>query len=212
MVKTKVINIVGASSSGKTTIAKRLEKMGYNIIKSYTTRLPRYENEWGHRFIGEYSVHKHNDNIMINDITHTTLHYMHDMVAYFNEYNPEHHYFITDDQIAIGTVNVCLVDPKGALSIKEYYSDNPDVKVVTIFIQTDEDVRAERLANKLDDKTILKYNTDPKTILDVWNRLRPDREIFKLVKCDYVVNGNGKISHTLDRIDTILKSECLEGY
>ena len=206
--ETNIICLVGASGSGKKTVAKELEKKGFNVVQSYTTRLPRYENEWGHNFISEYNVHKHNDNIMINDITHTTLHYMSDMIAYFNDYNPKHHYFTTDDQIVMGVTNVCLVDPKGALSIKEYYSDNPNIKVVIIFIQADEDVRAGRLANKLGDRTILRYNTDPKAILGVWNRLRPDREILTLVKCDYVVNGNGKVSHTLDRINTILEEEC----
>ena len=47
----KIICLVGCSGSGKTTLAKELEGKGYNIIHSYTTRQPRYENEWGHTFI-----------------------------------------------------------------------------------------------------------------------------------------------------------------
>lgn len=47
----KLILLVGPSGSGKTTIAKELEKEGYNIIHSYTTRKPREPNEWGHTFV-----------------------------------------------------------------------------------------------------------------------------------------------------------------
>lgn len=45
---------VGKSASGKTSIANMLgEKYGYKQIWSYTTRLPRYENEPGHIFVSE---------------------------------------------------------------------------------------------------------------------------------------------------------------
>ena len=44
--------IVGASGSGKTTIANTLEeRYGYKQIQSYTTRPKRYETECGHTFI-----------------------------------------------------------------------------------------------------------------------------------------------------------------
>lgn len=38
---TKPIALVGAMCSGKTTIAKKLERDGYNWIRTYTTRPPR---------------------------------------------------------------------------------------------------------------------------------------------------------------------------
>ncbi len=45
-----IICLVGESGSGKSTIAELLEKEGYNYIKSYTTRKPRYKGERGHIF------------------------------------------------------------------------------------------------------------------------------------------------------------------
>ncbi len=43
--------LVGPSGSGKTTVAKILNEKGYNVIQSYTTRPPRFKNEWGHTFV-----------------------------------------------------------------------------------------------------------------------------------------------------------------
>ena len=53
----KLILLVGASGSGKTTIAKELEQKGFNVIHSYTTREPRKPNEWGHIFIDRAMWH-----------------------------------------------------------------------------------------------------------------------------------------------------------
>lgn len=45
---------VGKSSSGKTTVANRLEETyGYKQISSYTTRPPRYDGEIGHVFVND---------------------------------------------------------------------------------------------------------------------------------------------------------------
>lgn len=45
---------VGRSSSGKTTVANKLEeRYGYKQVSSYTTRNPRYEGEIGHVFVSE---------------------------------------------------------------------------------------------------------------------------------------------------------------
>jgi guanylate kinase len=78
----KIICLVGPSGSGKTTVARGLEKEGYNIIQSYTTRKPRFEGEWGHTFIEEYKLLP-------------GIGLPKDMIAYFNSYNSGHHYFAT---------------------------------------------------------------------------------------------------------------------
>ena len=45
---------IGRSSSGKTTVAIKLEEMyGMQQIQSYTTRPPRYEGEIGHIFVND---------------------------------------------------------------------------------------------------------------------------------------------------------------
>lgn len=59
---------VGRSASGKTTIANMLENNDkLNQIQSYTTRLPRYENEPGHVFITNEEYDKL-ENIMASTV------------------------------------------------------------------------------------------------------------------------------------------------
>ena len=66
--KDKIICLVGPSGSGKTTIAKELEKEGYNIIHSYTDRKPRVENEWGHTFVSVEEMSKSHKSMIYGDI------------------------------------------------------------------------------------------------------------------------------------------------
>lgn len=192
--KTRVINLVGASGTGKTTIAKELEKAGYNVIQSYTTRPPRYDGEWGHTFIGEYDIYKdkESDKLMINDITHTTLHYSHDMIAYFNSYNSGHHYFATDEQVVRGKDNIYVVDPAGAEMVKDYYKGT-DVEVITIFLHVDWWERRTRLRSRGDVWVEVNY------------RLEKDDNVFGLVKCDYAVNANSNIDKAIEWIKEILE-------
>lgn len=203
---TRVINLIGASGCGKTSVAKELEKTGYNIIQSYTTRPPRVEGEWGHTFIGEYRLFKggSSEELIINDVANVKLHYRQDMIAYFNSYNSGHHYFATDEQVIRGKDNIYIVDNAGAQQVHEYYKDS-DVEVITIYLQVDEPIRAERLAQRIGDKTILKYIDDYKSIPEVWSRLLPDRELFDVVECNYTVNANGSLKTVLERV-----RRCLE--
>ena len=62
--KKPLILLVGKSGSGKTTIAEILEKDYYlKSLRSYTTRLPRYEGEDGHTFIDRDTYFKLIDKI-----------------------------------------------------------------------------------------------------------------------------------------------------
>ena len=45
--------LVGPSASGKTMVANALEDAGYNRLKTYTTRQPRYPGEEGYHFISK---------------------------------------------------------------------------------------------------------------------------------------------------------------
>lgn len=199
---TKVINIVSPSGGGKTTIAKRLsKKYGYNVIQSYTTRPKRYEGEYGHTFVegwldeGNLGVFTVSGNI-------TGLIPWSNMIAYFNSYSSGNHYFATDEQVLRGEVNLYIVDPEGAKQVHEYYKDS-DVKVLTIFIQADESVRAERLVRRVNNG----YCFTPKDNPEVWSRIRPDRKIFESIKCDYTINGNKTLDKVTELVYDVISGE-----
>lgn len=124
--KDKLILIVGASGSGKTTIAKELEKMDYNVIKSYTTREPRGKNEWGHTFIKKAIGHE----IKMNK----------NMIAFKNLYDYE--YWATKDQYQGKGTSIYVIDPEGA---KQVQANVKDAEVVTIFLMAEEVTRLRRM-------------------------------------------------------------------
>ena len=200
--KTRIINLVGASGTGKTYIAKKLSELdNINVIKSYTTRPPRHENEWGHMFIEEYTVHEvpRKDRVIVNDITHTTLHRDGDMIAYFNSYNSRHHYFATDEQVVRGKTNIYVVDPEGAKQVHKFY-EGTDVEVITIGIYEDKDKLSRNLEKRegLDLKDIIledKYGWEKSDKYKeyqekVAGRINKDEDLFKIIKCDYMIKGS----------------------
>lgn len=196
---TKIICLIGASGSGKTMVAKELDKRGYNIVHSYTTRKPREENEWGHIFIeGELS------NCNSHLCTTKGSFYRSDMIAYFNNYKGTI-YFATEEQIKKGETNIYIVDPIGSREVKEHYKDNKNVEVISIYLQADEEVRARRMTGRVTDKTQLAYIKDLKTIPEIADRIVPDRKIFKLVQADYTLNANRSKESVLKDIIKIIK-------
>lgn len=153
----KIICLVGASGSGKTTIAKELEGKGYNIIHSYTTRQEREPGEWGHIFIKKAIGHE----IKMNK----------NMIAFKNLYDYE--YWATKGQYQGKGTSIYVVDPEGA---NQVHKNVKDVKVITIFLSADDNVRMLRM---LEDGR----NND-----DILVRLIKDKKIFKNVKTDYVID------------------------
>lgn len=103
--------IVGASGSGKTTIANALEeKYGYNQLQSYTTRPPRSENETGHTFVND---------AFFDGLT--------DFIGY--TYYNGCRYGATAEQA--DKADIYVIDPAGVEFLKKYYKNKP-VKVITI--------------------------------------------------------------------------------
>ena len=208
--KTKIINLVGASGSGKTTIAKELDKLdNINVIQSYTTRPPREEGEWGHTFIEEYTISQRENNEFrfnfrrINSLGFLNIASSKDMIAYFNSYKSGHHYFATDDQVVRGKTNIYVVDPEGAKQVHRFYKD-ADVEVITIGIHEDryklinnlekrEGVSLKEVVSHLtvgdnrDYQELEEYKEYDKKVTE---RINKDKELFKVIKCDYMIKGS----------------------
>lgn len=201
MEKTNLICLVGASASGKTTIARKLEEdKGIPVIRSYTSREPRHEDEWGHKFV---SCELSNDNTHL--ITEDRLFYRDDIIAYFNSYKSDNHYWATDEQVLKGQSNIYIVDPSGAEQAHKFY-EGSNVRVTTVYLNVDEQVRAKRLMARLNDSTFTQhFSEEPTECPEVWARIRPDREIFKKITCDYVINGNKKLDKVIELLYDVIQ-------
>jgi guanylate kinase len=130
MIKLKTLFcIIGGSASGKDSLCNILEKCGYNVVKSYTTR-PRRENEVDtHIFIKKEDVSK----------------YINKFVAYTKI--GDYEYFTTKKQLENN--DVYIIDPKGY----EYLCEKiKDIKLVPILINIKECERFKRALNRGDKK------------------------------------------------------------
>lgn len=206
--KDRLILFVGPSGSGKTTIAKELVKEGYNVIQRYTTREPREPDEWGHIFIGKL-VEK--EGVIVGYDREGTQIFKAckgekgEMIAYKKIYGEI--YFATKDQYQGKGISIYVVDPKGAEQVRENVKD---ADVVTIFLMADEATREARILER-ENKT--KYKNEPiKGYMALGNtrqRVKQDKEIFSVVKCDYVIDANREIEDVLDDIKQVIERSYL---
>lgn len=176
--KDKLILLVGPSGSGKTTIAKELEKEGYNVIQSYTTRPPRKPGEWGH--------------IFVNDIALEELYDKQDTIIAFQMLYGNA-YWATKDQYqgkGKGT-SIYVIDPKGAEQVRQNVKD---AEVVTIYLTCDTNTLKQRMLRDQSRAGIL-----------INDRIRHDKEIFSTCKCDYVVDANREVDEVLTDIKQVIE-------
>lgn len=126
-----IVLLVGASGSGKTSIANELcKKYGWTSVNSYTTRPPRFENEPGHLFVSEEEM----DRIVSEDT-----------VVGFDIYNG-YRYCATAKQIDENDVYV--VNPGGVITLKNLYKGSKKIKLINLVTPKDE--RIERMMKRGD--------------------------------------------------------------
>ena len=133
----KIIVLVGASGSGKTTIGKELEELGVRSLLSFTTREPR-EGEYNmvdYRFI---SIAELGNRLCEGDVVEMT------------KYNGNTYGLLREDvKSAMGNGNdvYFICDKNGASQIKEMYPE----QCVTIFLKTDVKTMIDRMRRRGDD-------------------------------------------------------------
>lgn len=116
--------IVGESACGKDTLCNMLQKDDYKILKSYTTRPQRLNENNTHIFIQPEEIEE----------------YRNDIVAYTKI--GDYEYFATRNQLI--NSHIYTVDPLGVKYLKNKVSD---IKFVVIYINVDEDERKRRATN-----------------------------------------------------------------
>lgn len=186
----KIICLVGESGSGKTTLCKKLEEQGYNIIKSYTTRKPRNKDEYGHIFVNENNstVEMFKWNTTINHENKTVLCGYHPSIIAYTFFDNSH-YWATKEQYQEKSVSIYVVDPAGVKYLKEKVTD---AEILVIYLKSDKKVRLSRMLKE----------RDPKAVYD---RLKNDREAFRIIQCDYCVDVNREVDEVLKDIIHIIK-------
>lgn len=121
-----IILIVGESGCGKTTLVSSLEKQKkLTSIPSYTTRKPRYENEYGHIFVTDEEF-----NLLENIVGYTEYH--------------ENKYCATSQQVDEN--DLYIIDIAGVDFFKNAYKGNKKVK--TVYIKSDIETRFDRMIER----------------------------------------------------------------
>lgn len=122
-----IFAIIGESGSGKTSIVTELcKKYKMKAIQSFTTRPPRYQNEYGHIFIKD-------------ELFDALYPYM---IAYtlYNGYR----YGVTSEQIEDN--DLYIVDWNG---VESFYKDYRGDKImIPIFIYVPQNIRSDRLTER----------------------------------------------------------------
>lgn len=181
-----IIGLIGKSGSGKTTILQYFREKGFNVIESYTDRPKRFENEKGHLFISKEEVENYKD----------------EMIAY--TFFDNHHYFSTRSQYRGKGISFYTIDPSGVIELERLVSD---AKLTFIYIEVDEGIRKERILNRhIKGNTSVDEACLKKAEEEVERRIKHDREVFSIIKCDYVIDNNGSAEETIEKIEKLLES------
>jgi guanylate kinase len=129
--------IVGQSGTGKTHTAKALEKeYGLTLVRSYTTRTPRYDGEDNYTFVSSEEFSK-----------------LGEVLAYTKFAGNE--YGVTADKLNEG--DIYIVDVDGVHYLKKHFSGKP-IKVLGLFCSPQ--ILEERMRKRGDTEEDIKKRLD----------------------------------------------------
>lgn len=185
----RIVCLIGESGSGKSTIAEELEKKGYNYIQSYTTRPKRHENEKGHIFVDKLP-----EGVLVEKglICRSTAP-GENIIAYTHFNN--HHYWATSEQYKGKGNSVYVIDPKGVKDLKmELWGDCfiGEIDIIAVYLKVDESKRVNRLGSRDGEEK-------------AFERIMHDREKFRVVECDYIVDANRPVYQVMQNVIEIIE-------
>lgn len=167
--------VCGKSGSGKTTIVEKLEQnYGYAVLKSHTTRKPRYPNDTDHIYsdISDYMVAKENDDIIASTVF------------------DHNYYWATIEQL--NNCDLYVIDKAGIESLYKKYNGNR--QLIVIYIDVDNDECITRMKKRGDKDTVVweRVKHDEEAFKD----------IEKL--SDFIIDGNKDKNVVLTTVSQII--------
>ena len=201
----KVAILIGPSGAGKTSIGKKLKKLGYQELVSVTTRAMREKEENG---VNYYFV----DSVSVFD----SLDFLEE-----SEYNGNKYGLLRKEfelKSSLSDKLFVVMEIKGAREFRKLMKQI-GVKTVFFFIAPINSVHYfTATGGSFDDRVVrerLELRGDPKDKID--SRINLSRELFESDKeeCDYVVLNESKSDHEIDmslnfkasKIDQVLSEE-----
>lgn len=183
----KIIILLGASATGKDTIAKHIcKKYSIPIAVSYTTRPMRSNETQGveYYFVSDDEMHEKFKNGEI--IEHTSYYIQSEDVSYT--------YANVTSEFEKGDYILTILNPHGLYQFKQsLYKDN----LVSIMLNCDDRVRLVRSLNR--DENV--------NVNEVLDRFRRDELDFieRRPKIDYEIDTNKPLEEVFNDIDKIIE-------
>lgn len=184
----KIIVLLGASATGKDTVAKHIsEKYNIPMAISYTTRPMRSNETQGieYYFISDDEMHKKFKNGEV--IEHTSYYIQSEDVSYT--------YANVVEEFEKGDYTLTILNPHGLYQFnKSQYKDN----LVSIMLNCDDRVRLVRSLNR--DENV--------NVNEVLDRFRRDELDFieRRPKTDYEIDTNKPLEEVFNNIDKVIEN------
>lgn len=159
----KLICIIGPSGSGKTTLARYARAaLSVPIILSATTRPPRSGEVDGvdYHFMSE------------DDFAYASK-------AESASYASHHYGLLVDDiDLALGNERgaMVIVSIEGYEALAKLFDGNPDVRVISLFIEAGLETMAQRMRERGDEESAIAGRID---------NMRSHHELENAIRCDY---------------------------
>ena len=176
----KLILLIGCMASGKDTILKEMINEGYaEPIISHTSRPMRKGEKDGieYHFVSAEEMLKMKEN---NEFI--------EFKSYEVSNNEKWYYGVNKNSLEKGLSKnyILIVDITGMRQIKEYFKDDKDMEITTIFLDVDKETRRKR-AIRRDDMTLEK-------VKEIERRLKADdKEVYPFKEeCDLILQNTNE--------------------
>ena len=176
----KLILLIGCMASGKDTILKEMINEGYaEPVISHTSRPMRKAEKDGieYHFVSAEEMLKMKEN---NEFI--------EFKSYKAANNEKWYYGVNKNSLEKGLSKnyILIVDITGMRQIKEYFKDDKDMEITTIFLDVDKETRRKR-AIRRDDMTLEK-------VKEIERRLKADdKEVYPFKEeCDLILQNTNE--------------------